>query len=201
MSLNNVASKIVKINIFVFLLWYSVGAIHPSFMIDHFLVSWSALGDGRIWTLATSIFSHNLLMHILINMLVFYNFGVVMEEVLGSKRFLVFYLSAGLMGSILHCTFSEYILHQPDLAALGASGAVTGVVLLFALLFPAEKIYIFGLIPVPAIWAAIAFTSIDVIGLISQGQGSAAPIGYGAHLGGATAGIIYFIFYRRRIHL
>lgn len=197
MVYRNVTSTIVKINISVFILWYLIGIMHPDIMINNFLVSWTALSEGRIWTLLTSVFSHNMLFHILINMLVFYNFGVVVESVLGSKRFLAFYLVAGVTGSLLHCFVSEYILHQPNISALGASGAISGIVLLFSLLFPSEKIYIFGLIPVPAIWAAVAFTGIDVWGLISQTQGSSAPIGYGAHLGGALTGLIYFGFYRR----
>jgi membrane associated rhomboid family serine protease len=192
MVFKNIAFKIVIINVLIFILWYVYGMRNPEFMIKNFLVSWTAVSDGRFWTLLTSVFSHNMLMHLFINMFVLYNFGMIIEQVLGSKRFLIFFLIAGICGSSLHCLVSEYVLQQPNISALGASGAVSGIVLLFALLFPKEKIFIFGLIPVPAIWAAVAFTGIDVWGLISQTQGSGAPIGYGAHLGGALAGLLYF---------
>lgn len=192
MIYKNVALTIVKLNVFVFVLWYVFAFINPTFMVNNFLVSWTAVSEGRIWTLITSVFSHNMLMHILLNMFVFYNFGVVVEKVIGSKPFLIFYLLAGISGSIVHCFVSAFIMHQPATAALGASGAVSGVVLFFALIFPREKVFLLGLIPIPALWAALMFTGIDFIGLIGQTQGSTTPIGYGAHLGGAIAGVIYY---------
>lgn len=184
--------KIVMINVGVFLLWNLYGVIHPDFMINNFLVSWSAITQGRIWTLLTSVFSHNMLWHILINMFVFYNFGLAVENYLGSNRFLLFYLLAGITGSLIHCLVSAFMLHQPGLPALGASGAISGVVLLFALLYPQQKIFLFGIIPLPAIWAAVLFVGIDAMGLINQTRGAPIPIGYGAHLGGAMAGLLYF---------
>jgi len=197
MVYKNIVPKIVKLNIFVFLLWNIYGFINLHFMTNNFLVSWSAINEGRFWTLLTSVFSHNFLLHILLNMFVFYNFGVIIERVLGSKRFLKFYLLAGIAGSLVHCFVSEFIMHQPNISALGASGAVSGVVLLFALLFPFEKVFLFGLIPIPAIWAALMFTGLDLWGLINQTKGSSIAIGFGAHLGGALAAFIYFIGIRR----
>lgn len=184
------------INLLVFLLWNFYGIISPEFMINNFLVSWTAINEGRIWTLLTSVFSHNMFAHIFINMFVFLNFGLIVENYLGPMRFLIFYLLAGIVGSLLHCIVSAFILHQPNLFALGASGAISGVVMLFALLYPHQIILIFGIIPLPAIWAAILFTSIDALGLINQTQGIASTIGYGAHLGGALAGVIYFVILR-----
>ena len=192
MVLRNIVPKIVMINVFVFLLWNFYGIMRPDFMINNFLVSWKSLAEGRIWTLVTSVFSHNMLWHILINMMVFYNFGVVVENYLGPNRFLAFYLAAGIAGSLAHAFVCAYLLHQPGIPALGASGAISGVVLLFALLYPHEKIFLFGLIPLPAIWAAVLFVALDIWGLVSQFQGSSTPIGHGAHLGGALAGLIYY---------
>ena len=188
----SIVPKIVTINIMIFLLWNIYGMINPEFMINNFLVSWNSLAQGRIWTLLTSVFSHNMFLHIFINMFVFLNFGVVVENILGPTRFLIFYLIAGMIGSLVHSLVCAFVLNQPGLMALGASGAISGVVLLFALLFPKEKIFIFGLIPIPAIWGAVLFTSIDLLGLINQAKGINTPIGFGAHLGGALTGLIYF---------
>lgn len=196
MVLVNIVPKIIVINILVFLLWNIYGPVNPEFMVKHFLVSWTTLTEGRIWTLFTSAFSHNMLWHIFINMFVFLNFGIVVEKYLGPMRFLIFYLLAGITGSLVHSLVCAYIFHQPNLLALGASGAISGVVLLFALLYPQEKIFLFGLVPLPAIWAAVMFTGIDVYGLVSQTRGVASPIGHGAHLGGALAGLIYFVILR-----
>lgn len=188
----NIVPKIVMINIMIYLLWNFYGVTNPGFMFNHFLVSYTALSEWRIWTLVTSIFSHNMLWHIFINMLVFFNFGIVVENYLGSMRFLIFYLVAGVVASISHSLVCAFILHQPDLPALGASGAIAGVILLFALLYPKQKIFLFGIVPLPAIWAAVLFVGLDAYGLFTQTRGSATPIGYGAHLGGALVGILYF---------
>lgn len=192
----SIVPKIVMLNILIFLLWNFYGIINPGFMINNFLVSWTAISNGRLWTLLTSVFSHNMLAHIFINMFVFFNFGLIVEAHLGSMRFLAFYLLAGIAGSLFHCFVCAFILHQPNLLALGASGAISGVVMLFALLYPQQPIFLFGIIPIPAIWAAILFTSIDALGLLNQTRGIASTIGYGAHLGGALTGLIYFAILR-----
>lgn len=161
-------------------------------MEENFLVSWDALIEGRWWVCVTSVFSHYLLLHLLINMLVLSSFGRVLEPFLGHMRFLVFYLAAGVFGSLMHAFVSAYLLDDPGLAALGASGAACGVVLLFSLLFPREKILLFGFIPVPALVGALAFVALDIWGLSAQAKGGGLPIGHGAHLGGAFVGIAYY---------
>lgn len=167
--------------------------VNPQFMVNNFLVSWEGVMEGRIWTLLTSVFSHNMFFHIFLNMYVFFGFGTVVENTLGSKRFLIFYLSAGLLSSISHISVSYFLMDQPGLPALGASGAVAGTILLFALMFPQEKILLLGIIPLPAITAALLFVGIDIWGLIAQTKGSMIPIGHGAHLGGALFGLLYYL--------
>lgn len=168
---------------------------------DQFLVSWDYLMAGKVWTLITSVFSHNMFFHIFINMYAFYGFGLVTESVLGKARFLRFYLIAGVISSFAHCIVSYGLLRQPELPALGASGAISGVIMLFSLMFPKEKILLLGIIPMPAMTAAVVFVGFDVWGLISQTQGSTLPIGHGAHLGGALYGLIYyFVSIRRKDH-
>lgn len=187
---------IVVINVLVFFMWHVLGT--NGFMFDNFLVSWTALIEGRYWTLITSVFSHNMLMHIFINMFVLNSFGSLLEVVLGRTRFLIFYLGAGVVSSFCHSIVSAFILHEPSLPALGASGAIAGLVLVFALVFPREKILLFGLIPLPALWGALAFVGLDLFGLFAQAQGGGLPIGHGAHLGGALSGALYYVFYLRR---
>jgi membrane associated rhomboid family serine protease len=166
-------------------------------MVNNFLTSWAGLMQGRYWTLLTSVFSHNMFLHILINMLVLNSFGSLLEQVLGRWRFLTFYLGAGVVSSLSHCLLSNFVLHQPEQAALGASGAIAGLVLVFSLVFPREKILLFGIIPLPAIWGALAFVGLDLWGLSAQAHGGGLPIGHGAHLGGAFAGAVYYFLYLR----
>lgn len=131
-------------------------------------------------------------------MYAFFGFGAVLETVLGRKRFLIFYLWAGIFASFCHVIVSSFLIGDPSLAALGASGAISGVILLFSLMFPQEKLLLLGLIPVPAYAASILIVGIDLWGLISQTRGGTLPIGHGAHLGGALFGLIYYLISIRK---
>lgn len=192
---------IIAINIVVFVLW-STSFAAPEWMSENFLVSWTALEQERYWVLITSVFSHSLFIHILINMLVLNSFGTLLEQVLGSFLFLSFYLVAGVVSSLSHAVVSMYVMNSPDLPALGASGSIAGLILVFSLMFPKERILLFGIIPLPAIWGALAFVGLDIWGLIAQAGGGGLPIGHGAHLGGAFSGILfYFFIVRSRIRV
>jgi rhomboid-like protein len=189
-------SLLILVNVGVYLLW-TTGYYGEAYMADNFLVSWDSVAEGRYWTLLTTVFSHNMLLHLLINMFVLRSFGSLIVSVLGPFRFLFFYLGAGLAGSVSHVLVSRFLLGEPSIAALGASGAVAGLIWLFALIFPKEKLLLFAIIPMPAIVGALAFVGLDLWGLYAQAHGGGLPIGHGAHLGGALAGILFYVFYLR----
>lgn len=187
---------IVILNIIVYIQWFFASTQSKSqllFMYNNFLVSWTGLLDGRLWTLVTSTFSHNMFWHLFINMYVLINFGLILEKILGPKEFLQFYLLAGTLSSLSHALVSYLILGEPSIPALGASGAISGLILLFSLMFPKEKILLFGIIPLPAIVGSLAFVGLDIWGLVAQAEGGGLPIGHGAHLGGAVVGVIYYL--------
>lgn len=188
-----VVPTVILINVVVYAMWaFADSEVAQLRMVQNFLVSWSALSEGRYWTLMTSVFSHSMLLHIMLNMFVLQSFGGLVEHILGSRQFLKFYLTAGIISSLAHCLVSAFVIGDPSIPALGASGAIAGIVLLFSLIFPKEKILIFGIIPVPAIVGAIAFIGLDLWGLYEQAGGGGLPIGHGAHLGGALTGILYY---------
>jgi membrane associated rhomboid family serine protease len=168
-------------------------------MAGHFLVSWPHLEDGRIWVLVASVFSHNLLIHLAINLIVLMSFGAPLEELMGGRRFLAFYLAAGVFASLSHVLVSAFLIDRPEQAALGASGAIAALLILFSLTFPKARILLFFIVPMPAIVGALAFVAIDVWGLFAQIEGGGLPIGHGAHLGGALAGFVYFLFRGRAL--
>lgn len=186
---------LIALNIAVFLGWYVLPA---EFMFTNFLVSWNHLLYGKYWTLLTSVFSHNQAFHIFFNMMVLRSFGPIMIDLLGKRRFITFYLIAGIVASFSHAAVSAFYLHQPELPALGASGSLAGIILLFSLLFPQEKLLLFGVIPIKAIWGALAFVGIDIWGLIAQSHGGGFQIGHGAHLGGSFIGLCYFLILKRK---
>jgi rhomboid-like protein len=192
-----IVTFILVINTVIYILWNYSNAVTPEFMGTNFLVSWQALLDGRYWTLITSVFSHNQFFHFLLNMLVLHSFGNIMTRTLGVKRFVVFYLFAGAFSSFVHSAVSAFLLHDASLPALGASGALTGIIMIFALIYPKEKLLLFGLIPMPAIFGALLFVGLDIWGLSSQAEGGGLPIGHGAHLGGSFAGLVYYFGFLR----
>jgi membrane associated rhomboid family serine protease len=196
-----VLTTIIVLNVAVFLAWQaaSMAPALGEFMITNFLVSTTHLAHGLVWTVVTAAFSHNELWHLAINMFVLWSFGSVLERLWGWRVFLTFYLVASVTASISHCLGSSLLMHNPDIPALGASGAVSGLLLAYALLFPRHRILLFGIIPVPALAGVLAFVGIDLWGLMAQSRGGGLAIGHGAHLGGALAGaVMYLLFLRGR---
>jgi membrane associated rhomboid family serine protease len=189
----------LAINTGVFVLWLVLG--QSAFMVENFLVSWDALAAGRTWTLLTSEFSHLWFLHFFINMYVLASFGPIVENTIGSGRFLSFYLVAAVVASLGHAGVSAFVMGQPGLPALGASGAISGVILLFSFLYPRARILLFAIIPMPAMIGALLFVGLDIIGLIAQFEGGGLPIGHGAHLGGAATGALYYWLVIRRLQV
>ena len=136
----------------------------------------------------TSGFLHGNGMHLFFNMYVLWMFGSVLEHprVLGSANFAVVYAVALVGGSAW--TYLENF-RNPDYRALGASGAVSGVILSFCLFAPLQQLYVFGVLPVPAVVFAIGFIAISA--MLAQNENKI--IGHEAHLGGALAGAIMTI--------
>lgn len=195
----SVVNAIVAANVIVFLLWlYPV--VPRGTMAEHFLVSWAHLQAGHVWTLITAVFSHNVMLHLFVNLIVLVSFGPPLERALGPGRFLLFYLIAGAIGSLAHAVVSNVLIGSPMQAALGASSALAGVLLLFSLAYPKAKVLFFFVLPVPAIVAALLFVGIDIWGLITQIEGGGLPIGHGAHLGGALTGILFYFGLGRDLH-
>lgn len=194
-----VTYSLLVVNIAVFAAWSMAGTNDQlaMFMIQNFLVSSEALAEGRVWTIVTSMFSHNLVWHLLLNMFALNSFGAIMEEGLGAGRFLRFYFAAGIVGSICHALVSAQIIGDPSVPAHGASGAISGLILLFALCYPKQKLLIMGIIPIPALIGALAFIGFDIWGIFAQADGGGLPIGHGAHLGGAAVGMGYYLFFMR----
>jgi rhomboid-like protein len=191
---------IIFLNILVFFGWFVAMSdrVYLGFMIENFLVSWNALIEGRPWVLLTSVFSHNSFFHLFINMFVLRGFGTVLNKLMGTASFINFYLIAGIAGSFMHAVVSLALLGSPELPALGASGAIAGIILLFSLTFPQERLLFLGIIPIRAGWAAVMVIGIDLWGLIAQTKGGGLPIGHGAHLGGALMGIVWFLMVRNK---
>lgn len=139
---------------------------------------------GRWYQLISSGFLHADLGHLFMNMFTLYYFGGAIERVLGGWRFLTVYLGSMLAGGLLTLLAHH---RDPNYRALGASGAVSGIVFSFVLFAPFASIYVF-LIPVgiPAILFAVGYVALSVYGMKRR----AGRIGHEAHLGGALGGVL-----------
>ncbi len=140
------------------------------------------------WTLVTYMFLHGGFTHILFNMLMLFFFGPRLEERLGSRTFIWFYLACGVGGALLS-------FMTPFSAIVGASGAIYGVVIGFARYWPREDIYIWGILPIQARMLAIFMV---VLSLFAGFTGAQDGIAHFAHLGGLLAGWVFLKSWERR---
>ncbi len=157
---------------------------------DALILDTHKVAEGQVWRLLTAAFLHSTsnLWHIVFNMLFLWMFGSELEKLYGSKEFLSFYLVAAVVASL---AFEVQALVQGSpMIALGASGAVTAILVLYAFHFPTQTILLFFLLPVP-IWAFVIFqVAQDAFNLIG---GAHTGVGVSAHLGGAAFGALYYL--------
>lgn len=135
----------------------------------------------RPWGVLTYMFIHGSLWHLLMNMLVLFFFGPPLEARWGSQEFIKYYLICGLGGVALSFFFAPS-------GIIGASAAVYGVMLAFAMTWPDAPIYVWGIFPIKAKWLA---TFLFVLTFISAFGGAGGGIAHFAHLGGLLTGLLY----------
>jgi hypothetical protein len=141
------------------------------------------------------MFLHDGLWHLFFNMLALWMFGMELENIWGSKKFLLYYFVTGIGGGLAHLLVAP-ILGQVN-PTVGASGAVFGVLIAFGMLFPDRPIYLYFLIPIRArvliaIWIGLELFS-GVVG--------SSNVAHFAHLGGALAGFLFVAIDTDRIPL
>lgn len=151
----------------------------------HFVVDWFAFTPARIltrpWGLLTYLFVHGGFWHLFLNMLGLFFFGPPLEERWGSREFLKYYLICGLGGALVSFLFVSYPI-------IGASAAIYGIMLAFALNWPDAPIYIWGIFPVKAKWlVAFLFAATFLSSFSDSGSG----VANFAHLGGFVTGWLY----------
>jgi membrane associated rhomboid family serine protease len=157
------------------------------------------IGGLEVWRSVTYMFLHSGLFHILFNMLALWMFGVELERMWGSRYFLKYYFVCGVGAAVTMLVLA----FMPGAAferlyyslTVGASGAVYGILLAFALYFPHRPIIMFFVFPVPAKYAVMIMGGIALLSSMGGPGGTA----HGAHLGGLVAGYLYLR--GKRLHL
>jgi len=170
--------------------------------------------DFRIYQLVTYMFMHGNFGHLFFNMFALWMFGNTLENIWGSKRFLLFYMVCGI-GAGLCQELVQYIQYTTTLAdyatvntggqiipmstylnmmtTVGASGAIYGLLLAFGMMFPDSRIYLYFFIPIKAKWFVIGYAVIELL----LGFGGTDNVAHFAHLGGMLFGLLLILYWRK----
>jgi membrane associated rhomboid family serine protease len=142
---------------------------------------------GEQIRMVSSAFLHADVFHLAFNMIALYSFAPVVFESIGNFTFLLVYTVSLIFGSLLTMVFHG---NDYNYRAVGASGAVTGIIYSAILLYPDMTIGIFGVIPMPAYIFGIGYLLYSIYGMRAKSDN----IGHTAHFGGAIGGYIITLF-------
>jgi membrane associated rhomboid family serine protease len=177
------------------LIWANIAVFVVSYLVQGFTYSLGLRPDAvlhhyALWQPLTYMFLHAGVWHILFNMLALWMFGVELERLWGTPFFLKFYFVTGVGAALMTLLLSlvPFGLVDPASTTVGASGAIYGLLLAYALYFPRRPIYVYMLFPVPAKYFVMIFAGIALLLSISGTSGGIANV---AHLGGMVFGYAY----------
>jgi membrane associated rhomboid family serine protease len=144
-------------------------------------------------TTITSMFMHGGWGHLLGNMLFLWIFGDNIENRLGHTRYFAFYMICGILASLSHVFASSFLGHSLEIPSLGASGAISGVMGGYLILFPRRKVNVLLLrfiVAVPALVALGIWILFQIISSVGMLGGQSDGVAYAAHIGGFIAGML-----------
>ena len=210
-SLPTVTKNLIIINVIIFL----ASLVNENFMIGTFALFYPTSMYFHWWQVITHMFMHGGFWHIFFNMYTLLIFGCVVERIIGSKKFLLFYFICGLGAVALHlgveylqmqsymqgaalgnATAIQNIAMIKNTPTVGASGAIYGVLMGYAMLFPESRMtLLFPPVTLSAKWMVAIFAAIE---LFTGVTGISAGIAHFAHLGGMLIGWLMILSWRKR---
>ena len=212
--LPTVVKHLLIINVLMFLATFTLERFHID-LTDILGLHFFKASDFRLYQFVTYMFMHANFGHLFFNMFALWMFGNTLENLWGSKRFLLFYMVCGI-GAGLCQELVQYIQYATSLAqystvnmggsivtmdaylnmltTVGASGAIYGLLLAFGMTFPNSMIYLYFLFPIKAKWFVIGYAVIEVLsGFFSNGN-----IAHFAHLGGMLFGLLLIMHWKKK---
>ena len=206
-----VVKHLLIINALLFLATFTLNRFNID-LSDYLGLHFFLASDFMPYQLFTYMFMHANFEHIFFNMFALWMFGNTLENIWGSKRFLLFYIVCGLGAALCQevVQFIDFEIRTDwrGLAVLndgmrevlntwntvGASGAVYGLLLAFGMLFPNSRIYLYFLFPIKAKWFVIGYAVIELLsGFFSSGN-----VAHFAHLGGMLFGLILILIWKKK---
>ena len=204
--------NLIAINIIVFV----ATLINQDFMVSRFALFYPASQYFRPWQIITHMFMHGGFWHILFNMYALYMFGSIIERTIGEKKFLILYFVCGLGAVVLHLGV-QYIQAQTFMTGiangsanavanyaalnmtptLGASGAIYGLLITYAMLFPDARLSLIFL-PFTSMSSKTWIIIFAVIELVTGITGTIDGIAHFAHLGGMLFGWLLIRYWRKK---
>ena len=177
---------LIAANVVLFL----IAAVFPSVVTLFGLRPADVVLRGRVWQLATYMFLHGNVGHILFNMLALWMFGTELEHIWGTRAFLRYYMTVGVaaaLSTILVSFALPFAARTFYTTTIGASGAIYGLLLAYGLLFPNRPIMLYFVFPIPAKYFVMILGAIALLMSVSDSGGGVAHI---THLGGLAAGYL-----------
>lgn len=158
--------------------------------LNQWLGIWSLdTGMFRFWQPLTYMFMHGNFEHLFFNMFSLWMFGATLENVWGTKRFLIYYLACGIGAGLINMLIPGFHV------SVGASGAIYALLLAFGMMFPNEYIYLYFLVPIKTKWFIIGMVAIELFeGFFRSSDG----IAHFAHLGGMLIGFIIIMVWKKK---
>lgn len=190
-----VTRGLIVINAIIFALYFFNS---DTFMatLDMFAINPSKISQGEhLWTVIICVFLHGSIMHLVGNMYFLYIIGDNLEDVLGHKKFLMWYMICGLAAS-----FASFAVHpNSTIPSVGASGAIAGLFGMYLMWFRHASLTFMIIIyqkKLSAVWFFVIWLGINIFGMLSAPDG----VDYGAHLGGFIAGLIIGYLLKTKIN-
>jgi membrane associated rhomboid family serine protease len=174
-------------NTAVFLLWYVGGRAVQSHLLTLFaLTPELTVRNVMVWQLATYLFLHGGIWHLIFNMLTLWMFGSPLEGDWGTRRFLKYYFICGVGAGLFDLTLNILFGHWNN-TTIGASGAIYGLLLAFGVCYPEQTVLMSFLFPIKAKYMVMIYAGVEL--LMSTGVNSG--VSNIAHLGGMVVGFVY----------
>ena len=181
-------------NAAVFILFYFTFKELPAFWDLLWLKPSDVVSKFRFWQFGTYLFLHGGFGHIIWNMLPLWMFGAGLEQAWGTKRFLQFYFFCG-VGAGVCVVVANYIAGTPGVPTIGASGAIFGILMGYAMMFPNQTMLYGFLIPIQVKWFVLIIGAISFMSAFGSYNSGVSEF---AHLGGLLFAYIYLKLPQRR---
>ncbi|MCW8966713.1 MAG: rhomboid family intramembrane serine protease [Candidatus Pacearchaeota archaeon] len=188
-------TKIILINIALFV-FFNILILTNIKYLDYIAIKPANIFAGKyLWTFLTSIFMHGGLFHLFANMFSLMFIGSLVEKIVGKTRYIYFYLTAGILSGAFFVLSSLILQSDFNVYAVGASGALFGLVGFLMIITPELPVYVM-FIPIPIKMKYAAPGILIVLWLISAA--GSIPIGNTAHLGGLIVGLTYGLHLKKK---